>query len=163
VDVITGLIKANIPSRISFAVFSQVDSRTILDSPGAEKLLGRGDMLFMPVGAMKPMRIQGAFISDQEIEVIAGYVKAQAKPQYSQEIIDIKPDIDKLASGDNERDEFFDQAAELVRTSRWTSTSFLQRKLKIGYNRAGRIMDQLEEAGIVGPYEGENKPRRVLS
>lgn len=162
VDVITGVIKANIPSRISFAVFSQVDSRTILDSPGAEKLLGRGDMLYMPIEAMKPTRIQGAFVSDAEIEAITEYIKAQAKPEYSEEILNIKGDLAKTYKND-EKDEFFDQAVELARTCRWVSTSFFQRKFRIGYNRAARLVEQMEEAGVVGPYEGENKPRRVLS
>lgn len=161
VDVITGVIKANIPSRISFAVFSQVDSRTILDSAGAEKLLGRGDMLYLPIEAMKPLRIQGAFVSDEEIEAVTAYIKAQAKPEYSEEIMNIKADAAKGVKN-GERDELYDQAIELVRTSPWTSTSFLQRKLRIGYNRAARIMDDLETAGIIGPYEGENKPRRVI-
>lgn len=156
VDVITGVIKANIPSRIAFAVSSAIDSRTILDMGGAEKLLGRGDMLFLPVGASKPVRIQGAFLSDQEVEDIVSFVVAQQKAQYNEEMIpDEVPDVT-----DEAEDELYNEAVELVREMQTASVSMLQRKFRIGYNRAARIIDEMEQRGVVGPHEG-SKPRRV--
>ncbi|EUJ51715.1 hypothetical protein PROCOU_01002, partial [Listeria rocourtiae FSL F6-920] len=156
VDVITGVIKANIPSRIAFAVSSSIDSRTILDMGGAEKLLGRGDMLFLPVGASKPVRIQGAFLSDQEVEDIVSFVVAQQKAQYNEDMIpDEVPDIAVEAE-----DELYNEAVELVREMQTASVSMLQRKFRIGYNRAARIIDEMEQRGVVGPHEG-SKPRRV--
>jgi S-DNA-T family DNA segregation ATPase FtsK/SpoIIIE len=169
VDVITGLIKANIPSRIAFAVATQIDSRVILDSSGAEKLLGRGDMLYNPIGAMKPTRAQGSFVTDKEAEKIIKFVKEQAEPEYLEEIVGIKAiDFGKDA-GDGERetgtgkDALFADVAALVVESGQASTSYVQRKFRIGYNRAARLMDELEEAGIVSKPEGELKTRRVLS
>ena len=164
VDVITGLIKANIPSRVSFAVSSQIDSRTILDMVGAEKLLGRGDMLYSPVGSMKPIRLQGVFISDKEIEKVTKFVKKQAKPEYLNEIMEVEPLPEKGAkhSGDGGRDDLFEEAKNIVISSRQVSTSYLQRRLRIGYNRAARLMDELEEAGIISSYEGENKARHII-
>jgi S-DNA-T family DNA segregation ATPase FtsK/SpoIIIE len=173
VDVITGLIKANIPSRIAFAVATQIDSRVILDMSGAEKLLGRGDMLYNPIGAMKPIRLQGSFVTDKETERIIKYVKDQASPEYIQEIADIKV-IEKGAklivdsSGEGEgggggRDSLFADVARLIVESGQPSTSYIQRKFRIGYNRAARLMDEMEEAGIVSPPEGELKIRKVTA
>ncbi|ACL69632.1 FtsK/SpoIIIE family DNA translocase [Halothermothrix orenii] len=157
VDVITGLIKANIPSRISFAVSSQTDSRTILDMGGAEKLLGKGDMLFAPAGSQKPQRIQGAFIDNDEIRRVVSYVKNQADPDYKVELDDIK---EVQLSVNDEKDELYEEAVRLVVKYR-ASISMLQRKLHIGHSRAARLIDMMEEDGIVGPYAG-SKPREVL-
>ncbi len=165
VDVITGLIKANIPSRIAFAVATQVDSRVILDMSGAEKLLGRGDMLYNPIGAMKPVRAQGSFVTDKETERIIKFVKEQAEPEYLEEIVEIKAIEAKGESGGGEggRDNLFREVARLIVESGQASTSYIQRKFRIGYNRAARLMDEMEEAGIVSRPEGELKTRRVLS
>ncbi|PXV69358.1 FtsK/SpoIIIE family DNA translocase [Halanaerobium congolense] len=157
VDVITGLIKANIPSRISFAVSSATDSRTILDMGGAEKLLGKGDMLFAPVGMQKPQRIQGAFLTDKEISDITAFVKNQAAAEYKIEKDDIK---EVELSIDDEQDELYEEAVKLVVKYR-ASISMLQRRLHIGHSRAARLIDSMEEDGIVGPYAG-SKPRKVL-
>jgi S-DNA-T family DNA segregation ATPase FtsK/SpoIIIE len=170
VDVITGLIKANIPSRIAFAVATQIDSRVILDSGGAEKLLGRGDMLYNPIGAMKPMRLQGCFVSDKEAESVIKFVKTQGKPDYIQELVDIKVETPQVGPGgvmveggaDGGRDPLFGEAAKLIVNSGQASTSYIQRRFSIGYNRAARMMDQLTDAGIVSVPEGENKPRKIL-
>lgn len=162
VDVITGLIKANVPSRISFAVSSGVDSRTILDQVGAEKLLGRGDMLFLPIGAAKPERVQGAFISVTEVEKIVSWVKEQQEAVYNEDMIPSKNDSDSQTNDNDEpEDEFYDQAVALVRKQQSASVSMLQRRFRIGYNRAARIVDAMEAKGIVGPSEG-SKPRQVL-
>ncbi|MBO8128202.1 MAG: DNA translocase FtsK 4TM domain-containing protein [Peptococcaceae bacterium] len=159
VDVITGLIKANIPSRISFAVSSQTDSRTILDIGGAEKLLGKGDMLFLPVGAAKPIRVQGAYVSDKDVENVVGFLKKQAAPEYQDEEIfdDLGEDDD---SGDFQ-DELLPKAVETVVLAGHASISLLQRRLHIGYARAARLIDIMEKMGYVGGYEG-SKPRQVL-
>ncbi|MBQ7098046.1 MAG: DNA translocase FtsK [Clostridia bacterium] len=170
VDVITGVIKANVPSRISFAVSSQVDSRTILDSMGAEKLLGKGDMLYAPRGANKPMRIQGNFLSDDEIEGIISYIKQQYEAEYDESILEHiereqemndehAEEVTQTRSG--EKDSMFYQAAEYAVDAGQASVAMLQRRYKIGYQRAARIIDQLEENRIIGPYEG-TKPRQVL-
>ncbi|KJS49620.1 MAG: cell division protein FtsK [Peptococcaceae bacterium BRH_c23] len=157
VDVITGIIKANIPSRIAFAVSSQTDSRTILDMNGAEKLLGRGDMLYYPMGMSKPLRVQGCYLGDKEVENVVGFLQNQAKPEY-QEI----PNMDLGTTKKEEmEDEFFYQAAQIFIESGTASVSMLQRRLRIGYTRAARLMDFLEEKGVVGGYEG-SKPREVL-
>lgn len=162
VDVITGLIKANVPSRISFAVSSGVDSRTILDQVGAEKLLGRGDMLFLPIGATKPERVQGAYISVTEVEKIVSWVKEQQEAVYNEDMIPSKNDSEgQVESEDEPEDEFYDQAVALVRKQQSASVSMLQRRFRIGYNRAARIVDEMEAKGIVGPSEG-SKPRQVL-
>ena len=168
VDVITGLIKANIPSRIAFAVSSQVDSRTILDQVGAEKLLGKGDMLFYPTGAPKPVRIQGAFISDKEVEKVVNFVKANGKSEYRDDIteyIEKANTTDKEqaegAGNDDEADELLNEAIETVIETGQASTSFIQRRFKVGYARAGRIIDQMEERGVISGYQG-SKPREVL-
>ena len=163
VDVITGLIKANVPSRIAFSVSSQIDSRTILDMGGAEKLLGKGDMLFLPMGASKPKRLQGAFVSDKEIERIVEFVKADSSAHYNEDIIEhIENGAEDHTSGDDsDADDLLPQAIEIVVEIGQASASLLQRKLKVGYSRAGRLIDQLEERGIIGPHEG-SKPRKVL-
>jgi S-DNA-T family DNA segregation ATPase FtsK/SpoIIIE len=160
VDVITGLIKANIPSRIAFAVSSQTDSRTILDMGGAEKLLGRGDMLYYPTGAAKPVRVQGCFLSDKEVEDVVTFLKHQGKPEYLQGIMESQASAMKSdAATDN--DPLFYEAAKLVIEQGQASISMVQRRLHIGYNRAARLIDLLEEQGIIGGYEG-NKPRNIL-
>ncbi len=168
VDVITGLIKANIPSRVAFAVSSQVDSRTILDSGGAEKLLGMGDMLFLPVGASKPIRIQGTFVKDEEISAVLDFIKQGSTAQYNEAMI---AEMEKRAvpekaaeggsEGSDEHDPMLEQAAQVVIDAGQASTSLLQRRCKLGYARAARIMDEMEEMGIIGPYQGA-KPREVL-
>ena len=176
VDVITGIIKANIPSRISLSVSSQVDSRTIIDSVGAEKLLGNGDMLYYPVGIPKPIRVQGCFLSDKEVENVVTHIKQQAQSVYDD---DVMKEIDKNAANtggkkkdssvsssdadgsDGPADEMLPKAIEAVIEAQSASTTLLQRKLKLGYARAARIVDELEERGIIGPYEGA-KPRKVL-
>jgi len=157
VDVLTGVIKANIPSRIAFAVSSQTDSRTILDMGGAEKLLGRGDMLFLPVGQSKPIRIQGAFLSDSEVEEVVNFVISQQKAQYQEEMIP-----EEIAETEETvDDELYDEAVQLIAEMQTASVSMLQRRFRIGYTRAARLIDEMEKRGIVGPYEG-SKPRAVL-
>lgn len=159
VDVITGVIKANIPSRIAFGVSSQVDSRTILDMGGAEKLLGRGDMLFMPMGASKPVRVQGAFMSDQEVENIVNYVREQGEAQYDETLV---PEVEEVsADADEMLDELYDQAVNIILEAKQASVSLLQRRMRIGYTRAARLIDSMEARGVIGPYEG-SKPREVL-
>ncbi|MBR5260693.1 MAG: DNA translocase FtsK, partial [Oscillospiraceae bacterium] len=174
-DVITGLMKANIPSRIAFAVSSAMESRIILDQQGAEKLVGSGDMLYAPIGAGKPIRIQGAFVSDEEREEIVNFVKSNSTADYSDEIL---AQIEKAAeeksgaSSANEAesvggdaggdyDELLPQAVEVIFETKQASVSMLQRRLKLGYSRAARIVDQLEEVGVVGPFEG-SKPRQII-
>ncbi|MBN2081821.1 DNA translocase FtsK [bacterium] len=152
VKVITGTIKANVPSRIAFAVVSHIDSRTILDGSGADKLLGSGDMLFAPIGETIPLRVQGAFLADDEIDRVVEWCRSQADAHYDESITQFELDEGGGAAGGGiERDEFFNAAAEIVRSSNRASTSYLQRRLKVGYNRAARIMEELEEAGIVTP------------
>ena len=169
VDVITGIIKANIPSRIAFAVSSQVDSRTILDQVGAEKLLGKGDMLFYPSGAPKPVRVQGAFVSDEEVEKIVSFVKSNGVATYNEDILDSiensnktdKEIADEAAAGDDDTDPLLMDAIDVVVETGQASTSFIQRRFKVGYARAGRIIDQMEERGVISGYQG-SKPRQVL-
>ncbi len=168
VDVITGLIKANIPSRIAFAVSSQVDSRTILDTIGAEKLLGKGDMLFFPSGAPKPSRVQGAFVSDEEVEKIVDFVKSNGTATYSEDILESIENNNKTdkelaqeQAADDETDPLLMDAIQTVVETGQASTSFIQRRFKVGYARAGRIIDQMEERGIISGYQG-SKPREVL-
>ncbi|MBQ3603799.1 MAG: DNA translocase FtsK [Clostridia bacterium] len=173
VDVITGLIKANIPSRLALYVSQQVDSRTIIDTAGAEKLLGNGDMLFSPVGISKPLRIQGCYVSDEEVEKVTDFIRAQGECEYDSEVME---EIEKAAvmekkkgsdlpdpdsSPDSQADEETMRAIAVVVENQLASTTLLQRKLKIGYAKAARIMDELEEKGIIGPFEGA-KPRKVL-
>jgi S-DNA-T family DNA segregation ATPase FtsK/SpoIIIE len=163
VDVITGLIKANIPCRLAFAVASQVDSRVILDTQGAEKLLGHGDMLYLPPEQAKPMRIQGAFVSEKEVNALAGFLKKQGiDPQYTEEVTSMpKPGSTTIAGVDGDFDELFSEAVRAVCQYERASASLLQRRLSVGYARAARIIDQLEAAGVVGPADG-SKPREVL-
>ena len=176
VDVITGLIKANIPSRIAFAVKSQIDSRTIIDTQGAEKLLGNGDMLYCPVGLSKPVRVQGSYVSDDEIERVIDFVTSQGEVKYDDAVmqeIELKAaqdgkkksgsavDTENMGSGGDYGDEMFPKAVEVVLEAGMASTTLLQRKLKLGYARAARIVDELSEKGIIGPFEG-SKPRKVL-
>ncbi|MDZ5781860.1 FtsK/SpoIIIE family DNA translocase [Marinococcus luteus] len=157
VDVITGVIKANIPSRIAFGVSSQTDSRTILDSGGAEKLVGKGDMLFSPIGSNKSTRVQGAFVSDHEVEQVVEAVVAQQKAKYQEEMI---PD-EQPAQAERPSDELFDEAVDMILQMQSASVSMLQRRFRIGYTRAARLIDEMEDRGIVGPYGG-SKPREVL-
>ncbi len=161
VDVITGVIKANIPSRIAFAVSSHIDSRTILDTGGAEKLLGKGDMLYHPMGMPKPVRIQGTFISDDEIKRVVDSIKAQQIEIKIGKQNDIINEIEKAPNQTEDVDDFLEQAVDMVVNDGQASASYIQRKFKVGYARAARIIDQLEERGIVGPHEG-SKPRKVL-
>lgn len=169
VDVVTGVIKANIPTRIAFAVSSQIDSRTILDSAGAEKLLGRGDMLFSPVGSSKPNRIQGCFVSDEEVEAVVEYIKGDHSADYDDDVmveIERQAAVEKkqktgLKEDGPDEDPMLNDAIKVVVENGQASTSLLQRKLKLGYARAARIVDEMEQRGVVGPYEG-SKPRRVL-
>jgi S-DNA-T family DNA segregation ATPase FtsK/SpoIIIE len=159
VDVITGLMKANIPSRIAFATSSGIDSRTILDSNGAEKLLGRGDMLFSPIGASKPMRIQGAFIPSVDVERVVKAITDQVSPAYVESMTPTE-NTEAEKPGDSE-DELYDDAKAFVISQQSASTSMLQRRFRIGYNRAARLIDDLEANQIVGPSEG-SKPRKVF-
>ena len=168
VDVITGIIKANIPSRIAFAVSSQVDSRTILDQVGAEKLLGKGDMLFYPAGAPKPTRIQGAFIDDPEVEKVVDFIKSNGVATYSEDILETieksnktDKEIAEEAQADDDTDPLLMDAIDVVVETGQASTSFIQRRFKVGYARAGRIIDQMEERGVISGYQG-SKPRQVL-
>lgn len=162
VDVITGVIKANIPSRLAFAVSSGIDSRTILDMVGAEKLLGKGDMLFYPSGQSKPARMQGAFVTDKEVEDIVSFLKKSGRPDYTQETIDQITQVAKGAiDAGEDSDEFFEQAVELIIEKEKASVSMLQRQFRIGYNRAARLMDELESNNFVGPEDG-SKPRKTL-
>ena len=169
-DVITGLMKANIPSRIAFAVSSAMESRIILDTPGAEKLVGKGDMLFAPLGQGKPKRVQGCFISDEEVQAVVNAVKAQSQSDYSAEVMEQierraeqsgKPDSGAAAQDTGEGDELLPAAVDVILETGQASVSFLQRRLKLGYARAARIVDEMEERGIIGPYEGA-KPRQLL-
>ena len=173
VNVITGIIKANLPSRIAFQVASQVDSRTIIDTKGAETLIGRGDMLFSPPGSSKLVRAQGAMVSDEEIANILEFLKKNGPPAYEQEV---QAHIDQAASEDEDEedkdedgedemgddDELYQQAMEVLKATRRASTSMLQRRLRIGYNRAARIMELMEEKGVVGPENGA-QPREILA
>ena len=160
VDVLTGLIKANVPSRIAFAVSSQVDSRTILDMAGAEKLIGKGDMLFYPMGASKPLRVQGAFISDGEIDKVVEYIKAQSRPQYSESVQKAQ---EENGGGEGEffEDDLMPQAIDMVLETGQASASMLQRRFRVGYTRAARMIDMMEAMGIVGPNNG-SKARDIL-
>ena len=172
-DVITGLMKANIPSRIAFAVSSAMESRIILDAQGAEKLIGQGDMLYSPIGSGKPVRIQGAFVSDDEREEVINFIKAGSEPEYSSEILDQieKASTDDGKNGSDEKsandsplseyDDLLPDAVDVIFETKQASVSMLQRRLKLGYSRAARIVDQMEELGVVGPFEG-SKPRKLL-
>ena len=174
-DVITGLMKANIPSRIAFAVASSLESRIILDTSGAEKLVGKGDMLYYPAGSGKPRRVQGCFISDEEVSTVTEYIKEHFQSDYSDEVIQqVEANAqanEKNGKGgkaaasepavDSDRDEMYEDAVEVIVNTGMASVSMLQRRLKLGYSRAARLVDQMEEDGIVGPFQG-SKPREVL-
>jgi DNA segregation ATPase FtsK/SpoIIIE, S-DNA-T family len=161
VDVITGLIKANFPARISFQVTSRIDSRTILDSMGGEKLLGNGDLLFLPPGTARLTRIHGAFVSDQEVRKVMKFIKQQGRPQYRPDVFDVKKDIEN-AGADEEYDEMYDQAVAIVTDTQQASISMIQRRLRVGYNRAARMIEQMERDGVIGPADGA-KPREVYA
>jgi S-DNA-T family DNA segregation ATPase FtsK/SpoIIIE len=161
VDVITGLIKANFPARISFQVTSRVDSRTILDSIGAEKLLGNGDMLYLPPGTARITRLHGAFVSDHEVRKVMKFIKEQARPNYRPEVLEVKKEIE-AAAADEEYDEMYDQAIAIVTETQQASISMIQRRLRVGYNRAARMIEQMERDGVVGPADGA-KPREVYA
>lgn len=158
VNVITGVIKANFPARVSFQVASKVDSRTVLDTNGADKLLGRGDMLFLKPGESKLIRAQGSLITDEEIERVVDFIKAQTEPVYDEEIL---KEQQRAVSVSSQRDELFDEAVRLIMETGQASVSILQRRLRLGYTRAARIIDTMEEEGLIGPFEG-SKPRRIL-
>jgi len=162
VDVITGVIKANFPTRISFQVSSKVDSRTILDQLGAENLLGFGDMLFMPPSTSKLVRIHGPYVSEKEIERIVDFVKKQAMPAYDESISEYQPDSPESEKPDEDFDEKYDEAVELITELGQASISLVQRYLKVGYNRAARMIERMEAEGVVGPSDGV-KPRKVLA
>ena len=161
VDVLTGIIKANFPARLSFQVSSKTDSRTIIDANGAESLLGNGDMLFMPPGTGKLQRIHGAYISESELVRVVGFLKSQEQPEYVEAVTEA-PVGDQTAAGETEYDEKYDEAVALVTKNRQASISMIQRHLRIGYNRAARIIETMEQEGLVGPSDGA-KPREVLA
>jgi S-DNA-T family DNA segregation ATPase FtsK/SpoIIIE len=159
VDVVTGVIKANFPARISFKVASKVDSRTVLDMNGADKLLGKGDMLFLRPGESKLIRAQGSLVADKEIERVVSFITSQAEPLYDEQIL-----MDQRKAGLHgraEKDELYDEAVRVIIESSQASVSILQRRLRLGYTRAARIIDMMEQEGMVGPFEG-SKPRRLL-
>ena len=165
VDVITGKIKANVPSRIAFTVATQIDSRTILDQAGAERLLGRGDMLFNPIGANKPIRIQGAFISDEEVEELIAFVKGQGQPEYDEAMMaetDRGAETSDAVSTDEEQDELLERAVQIVLEQRSASASILQRRLRVGFSRAGRLIDTMQDMKIIGPPTNSSKGRDIL-
>lgn len=162
VDVITGLIKANFPARISFQVTSRIDSRTILDSMGSEKLLGNGDMLFLPPGTARLTRIHGAFVSDQEVRKVMKFIKQQGRPNYRTDILEAKKEVEAAAAADEEHDEMYDQAVAIVTETRQASISMIQRRLRVGYNRAARMVEVMERDGVIGPADGA-KPREVYA
>jgi len=162
VDVITGLIKANFPARISFQVSSKIDSRTILDGNGAESLLGAGDMLFLPPGTSKMQRSHGAFVSDTEVQRVVEFLKKQGKPVYEKSILEMKASDEKGGGDEDELDERYDDALALVAEAKQASISMIQRRLRIGYNRAARIIEKMEQEGVVGPSDGTSKPREVF-
>jgi S-DNA-T family DNA segregation ATPase FtsK/SpoIIIE len=165
VDVITGMIKANVPSRIAFAVSSQTDSRVILDAAGAESLLGQGDMLFKPLGTSRLQRVQGAYVAEEEIALIVEQCRAQRDQELDPSLLEAPEPPPEDADGDGEfdpdEDPLLDRAIEVVVQAQTASTSLLQRRLRVGYTRAGRLIDMLERRGIISGYEG-SKPRRVL-
>jgi S-DNA-T family DNA segregation ATPase FtsK/SpoIIIE len=161
VDVLTGVIKANFPARISFQVSSKIDSRTILDQGGAEHLLGQGDMLFLPPGTSKLQRLHGSFVSEQEVAKLVGYLRTQGTPRFDEDLIRVREEGDALEERAEDTDEHYDLAVQIVAESRNASISYIQRRLKVGYNRAARMIEQMEREGVVGPQIGV-KPREVF-
>jgi S-DNA-T family DNA segregation ATPase FtsK/SpoIIIE len=164
VDVVTGLIKANVPSRIAFAVASQTDSRVILDMGGADKLVGHGDMLYLPTGTSKPRRVQGAYVTEKELEDLTNHIRGQSQPVYEASALEAATNEDgddEDGDFDPDEDPLLERAIEVVVQAQTASVSLLQRRLRVGYTRAGRLIDMLERRGIISPYEG-SKPRRVL-
>src|SRR5439155_8633713 len=161
VDVITGVIKANFPSRISFRVAQKVDSRTILDQMGAQQLLGKGDMLFIPPGSSKMMRVHGPYVTEEETAEIVRHLKLQGQPVYNQTVLEDSGPTDEKPEMDQEVDEMYEEAVRIVVEMGKASTSTLQRRLRLGYGRAARLIDMMERDGIVGPADG-SKPREVL-
>jgi S-DNA-T family DNA segregation ATPase FtsK/SpoIIIE len=161
VDVITGLIKANFPTRISFKVFSRIDSRTILDQMGAEALLGNGDMLFLPPGTGAVQRVHGAFVSEIEVQRVVDFLKKQGSPEYDKTILATPPATDSSGNGEDEYDEKWDEALAIIADTKQASISMLQRRLRLGYNRAARMIEKMEAEGIVGPSDGASRPREV--
>ena len=162
VDVLTGIIKANFPARISFQVSSKVDSRTILDAMGAESLLGEGDMLFMPPGVGRIMRIHGAYISEEEVKKVADFLRMQMKPDYDPSVLTASSKDEEMAEDEIELDEKYENAVDLVIQTGQASISMIQRKLRVGYNRAARMIEAMEKQGIVGPSDGV-RPREVFA
>ena len=160
VDVLTGIIKANFPTRMSYKVTSRVDSRTILDAMGADKLLGKGDMLFLPPGTSKLHRLHGVMVSDEEIQRIVDFIKKQAKPHYQEDIFDAVVQEEKSEGEEESYDEKYDDALAIVAKDRQASISYIQRRLRIGYNRAARIIETMEREGVVGPSDGV-RPREI--
>jgi len=162
VDVITGLIKANFPARISFQVTSRIDSRTILDSMGGEKLLGNGDLLFLPPGTARLIRVHGAFVSDQEVRKVMKFIKQQGQPSYRPEVLEAKREVEAAAAAEEDYDEMYDHAVAIVTETQQASISMVQRRLRVGYNRAARMIERMERDGVVAPAEG-SKPREVYA
>jgi S-DNA-T family DNA segregation ATPase FtsK/SpoIIIE len=162
VDVITGLIKANFPTRISFKVFSRTDSRTILDQMGAEALLGNGDMLFLPPGTGAVQRVHGAFVSEIEVQRVVDFLKKQGQPDYDKTILETPPAAEGSGNGDDDYDEKWDEALAIIADTKQASISMLQRRLRLGYNRAARMIEKMEAEGIVGPSDGTSRPREVF-
>jgi S-DNA-T family DNA segregation ATPase FtsK/SpoIIIE len=160
-NVITGIIKANLPVRISFQVSSKIDSRVILDANGAEQLLGKGDMLYLPPGTNRLERIHGAYISESDVNRLVDHLKQQAEPRYDEAILKAPP-VQEPEDTDGEEDEMYDQAVELVTKTGQASISFLQRRLRVGYNRAARMIEAMEKAGLLSPADGA-RPRKVLA
>ena len=162
VDVITGLIKANFPARISFQVTSRVDSRTILDAIGAERLLGEGDMLFLPPGTARVQRVHGAFVSDADVHRVVDFIKRQEEPRYEMELLEGGDDEEGDGEDEDLSDEMYDMAVQLVTEHQQASISWLQRRLRVGYNRAARMIERMEREGVVSPASGA-RPREVIA
>jgi S-DNA-T family DNA segregation ATPase FtsK/SpoIIIE len=163
VDVLTGIIKANFPARVSFQVSSRTDSRTILDQNGADHLLGQGDMLFLPPGTSKLQRMHGAYVSEEEVAKLAAFLRGQGAPEYDATLTRVRDEEEKSESQGDDQDEMYDQAVSIVADTRNASISYLQRRLKVGYNRAARMIEQMEQEGVVGPQIGAKSREVYLS